>query len=379
MVYLDYSATTPVNKEVLNSFNKVCLEYIGNANSLHKLGKESFHLMEASTNQVAKLLNVKSSEVIFTSGASEANNLAIIGSVLKYKNRGKRILTTKLEHSSVLDTVLFLEKNGYVVEYINILENGKIDIEDLKNKLKEDTVLVSISHVNSEIGIIQDINYVGELLSKYPKVIFHVDGTQAVGKINIDLKNIDLYSFSGHKIYGIQGVGCLIKKNNIELTPIIHGGKSQTIYRSGTPSVALYVSLAKALKLVLNDSLEKYNHVINLNKYLKDNLETMNLVHINSNDECVPHIINISVKNIKPETLLHALANKNIYISTKTACSFDNSMSLSVFELTKNKNLASTSIRISISYLTTKEEIDYFIENFKNILKELSLRNEGII
>ena len=372
MVYLDYSATTPVNSEVLDSFNKVVLEYPGNANSLHKLGMKSKGLMDASVKQIATLLNVKPEEVIFTSGASEANNLAICGYLEKHKSRGNHIITTKLEHSSVSDTISFLEKQGYVVSYVNVLENGKIDLEDLKNKISDDTLLVSISHVNSEIGIIQDVNKIGEYLKNYPKIVFHVDGTQAVGKIPVYLNNIDLYSFSSHKIYGLNGVGCLIKKKHIELEPIIHGGKSQTIYRSGTPVVALYASMAKALKLVLNDFSNKYNHVVYLNQKIRKSIETMKDIHINSNSFCVPHILNISVLGIKPETLLHALAESVIYISTKTACSFDNSMSESVYELTKNKDYAKTSIRISLSYLTTESEIDYFIDVFKKKILELS-------
>ena len=375
MIYLDYSATTPVEKEVLESFNKVCLDYPGNANSLHKLGRESYHLMEASVKQIADLLNVKPEEVIFTSGASESNNLAIIGSVLKYKNRGKHILTTKLEHSSVIDTVKYLENNGYSVEYINILDNGKIDINDLKNKIRDDTILVSINHVNSEIGIVQDVNEIGLLLKEYPKIIFHVDGTQAIGKIKVNLDGIDLYSFSSHKIYGLKGIGCLIKKKNIELEPIIHGGKSQTIYRSGTPVVPMYVSLAKALKLSLNDIDNKYNYVLNLNNKLKDKLETMNEVIINSNENSIPHILNFSIKGIKPETLINALSEESIYISTKTACS-SSDISDSILELTKDKELARSSIRVSISYKTTEEEIDKFFEILKKKIKELSFRNE---
>ena len=371
MIYLDYSATTPVNRDVLDSFNKACLNFPGNANSLHKMGRESFHLMEAATKSIANLLKVDVKEIIYTSGATEANNLAILGTVLKYKNRGNHILTTKLEHSSVLDTVDYLEKNGFVVEYLNVLENGKVDLEDLKNKIREDTILVSINHVNSEIGIRQDVEIIADFLKNYSKIIFHVDGTQAVGKIKVNLDNIDLYTFSAHKIYGLKGVGCLIKKKNIELVPIIHGGKSQSIYRSGTPAVPLYVSFAKALKLILDDFDKKYEHVKNLNKYLRDNLETMNLVHINSNTSCIPHIINISVEKIKPETLMHALAESDIYISTKTACSFDNSMSLSVYELTKDKELASHSVRISLSYLTTLEEINYFLKILKEKIEEL--------
>ena len=373
MIYLDYSATTPVEKQVLDSFNKVSLEYIGNANSLHKLGRESYHLMEASVKQIADLLKVNKDEVIFTSGASESNNLAIVGSVLKYKNRGKHILTTKLEHSSVLDTLKFLEKNGFEIEYINILDNGKIDINDLKNKIRDDTVLVSINQVNSEMGIIQDVNIIGEFLKQYPKIIFHVDGTQAIGKIKVNLDSIDLYSFSGHKIYGLKGIGCLIKKKNIELEPIIHGGKSQTIYRSGTPVLALYVSLARALKLSLNDLDNKYDYVLKLNNKLKNNLETIKEIHINSNSNSIPHILNFSIKGIKPETLINSLSEEDIYISTKTACS-NSDISDSVLELTKDENLAKSSVRVSISHLTTEEEIDKFFNVLKNKIEELSIK-----
>lgn len=374
MVYLDYSATTLVNDDVLNTFTKVSKEFPGNANSLHNLGLKSRDLMKSSVKQIADLLNVFEDEIILTSGASEANNLALKGIAFKYKNRGKHIISTKLEHSSVLNTLNYLETLGYKIDYLEILPDGKIDINDLKKKIRDDTILVSISQVNSEIGIIQDIDLIGKILKEYKKVIFHVDGTQAVGKIKVNLESVDLYSFSGHKIYGLDGVGCLVKKRGIELTPLIHGGKSQTIYRSGTPCVALYASLAKALRLVLTDFNEKYNHVKELNKYLKDKLQEIDGVIINSNNNCVYHIINLSVLGIKPETMLHALASKDIYISTKTACSDDASLSLSVLEFTKNKDLARNSIRISLSYLTTKEEIDYFLTVFKEKINELRFK-----
>ncbi len=374
MIYLDYSATTPVNEEVLKSFNKVVLEYPANANSLHKLGRESFHLMEASAKQIANLLNVLEKEVVFTSGASEANNLAIIGTVLKYQNRGKHIITTKLEHSSVLDTIKYLEKFGYEVDYLELMENGQVSIADLKKKIRKDTVLVSINHVNSEIGIIQDINKIGKLLKEYPKIIFHVDGTQAVGKIKVNLDYVDLYSFSSHKIYGLNGVGCLIVKQNISLDAIIHGGKSQSIYRSGTPTHALYASFAKALKLALENLEEKYDYVFKLNQKIRKDLETIEEVHINSPIDSIPHILNISLDGIKSETMLHALAESNIYVSTKTACANDASLSLSVLELTKNEDYAKRSLRISLSFLTTTEEIDCFLKVFKAKIKELSFR-----
>lgn len=374
MVYLDYSATTLVNDDVLKTFTKVSKEFPGNANSLHDLGFKSRDLMKSSVKQIADLLNVLEDEIILTSGASEANNLALKGIAFKYKNRGKHIISTKLEHSSVLNALDYLKTLGYEIDYLEILPDGKIDLNDLKKKIRDDTILVSISQVNSEIGIIQDIDLIGKLLKEYKKVIFHVDGTQAVGKIKVNLASVDLYSFSGHKIYGLDGVGCLIKKRGIELTPLIHGGKSQTIYRSGTPCVALYASLAKALRLVLTDFKGKYNHVKELNEYLKDKLQEIDGVMINSNNNCVYHIVNLSVLEIKPETMLHALASKDIYISTKTACSDDASLSLSVLEFTKNKDLARSSIRISLSYLTTKEEIDYFLNVFKEKVNELRFK-----
>lgn len=371
MVYLDYSATTMVNPSVLDTFNKVCKEFPGNANSLHELGFKARELMNFSVKQISDLISVHEDEVIFTSGASEANNMALIGAALKYKNRGKHIITTKLEHSSVLNTVSFLESLGYTVDYVKLLPNGSVDLEDLESKICENTFLVSICQVNPEIGIIQDVNKIGKMLKKYKKIIFHVDGTQAIGKIKVNLDNIDLYSFSAHKIYGIVGIGCLIKKRGIELTPLIHGGKSQTIYRSGTPCISLYASFAKALRLVLTDFDNKYNHVKELNKYLVKKLQEIDEIIINSNDNCVYNIINLSIKGIKPETMLHVLSSKDIYISTKTACSSDD-LSLSVLELTQDKDLARSSIRISLSYLTTFEELDYFLRVFKEKIDELS-------
>ena len=370
MVYLDYSATTPVNKDVLDSFNKVTRNYIGNANSLHKAGVLSKELMDAATLQVAKLLNVYDNEIIWTSGASESNNLALMGVIEKYKNRGKHIITTKLEHSSILSTVDYLEKKGYIIDYVKIDDNGKVCLDDLKKLINDDTILVSICEVNSEIGIIQDVQKIGRIVKDYPRCIFHVDGTQAVGKKEIDLTNIDLYSFSAHKIYGLKGIGCLIKKRHIELEPIIHGGKSQTIYRSGTPSFALIVSTSRALKFAINNLSDNYQKVLSLKNRLLEGLKDLN-IHINSDDNCVPNIINISVYNVKPETMLHAMETHDIYISTKTACSSDNSLSLSVLTKTKNSDLAKSSIRVSLSYLTTNEEVDEFIKVFREEVVKL--------
>ena len=370
MTYLDYSATTPVDKRVLESFDRTCIEYIGNPNSLHSEGVKAKKLMDAAVNQVASLLNVKDNEVIFTSGATESNNLAIMGVISKYNDRGKTIISTKLEHSSVLETLNYIEKNGYNIKYVKLDNNGQVDLNNLKELLNDDVIMVSISEVNSEIGIIQDVNKIGEVLKEYPRIIYHVDGTQAIGKKKVDLTNIDLYSFSAHKFYGLKGVGCLIKKNNIILEPLIHGGKSQSIYRSGTPALPLIVSTARALKLILSDLDYNISYVKELNGYLKNELSKIEEITVNSNEYTVPHIINISVVGIKPETLLHALEEDEIYVSTKTACSNDD-YSISVYALTNDLEKAKASLRISLSYLTKENEIDYFLTKLEEKINKL--------
>lgn len=372
MIYLDYSATTPVNADVLDSFDKCINEYIGNPNSLHKLGVQSKKIIDAATNQIKDLLNLSDVDIIYTSGSSESNNLAIKGICEKYKNRGKHIITTSLEHSSIYGPINYLINQGFEVSFVKLDSNGLVDLEDLKKIIRDDTILVSINAVNSEIGIRQPIEEIGELLSLYPKIYFHADLTQAIGKINIDISNIDLFSFTAHKFFGIKGIGCLVKKDKIVIEPLIHGGKSTTIYRSGTPMPALIVSLAKALRLALENLDEKYNKVLKLNKYLKEKLSGYELVRINSNDRCIPNILNISVLGVKPETMLHALECDDIYISTQSACSASNSLSKAVLSVTNDEKRAQSSIRISLSYLTTYDEIDEFLHSFDKCYMKLT-------
>ena len=376
MIYLDYSATTPVNDEVLDTFCKVSRNFVGNPNSLHKLGVEAKKLIDASTRQIEDILKLHDKEVIYTSGASEANNTAIMGVVKKYLNRGHHIITTRLEHSSIIAPISALQNEGYEVSFVDLDENGLVTIENLKKLIRDDTVLVSIGCVNSELGIIQDIDRLGKFLKNYPKLIFHSDITQAIGKIKLNLDNVDLASFSAQKFYGLKGVGCLIKNKNIKIEPLIYGGKSTTVYRSGTPAVALIASLAKALRLVYEDFDNRYNYVKGLNSYLREGLSKIDGVHINSSLESSPYILNISIKNIKSEVMLHALESEDIYISTQTACSKGGS-SIGVFEITKNEDYALHSLRISLSYLTTKEELDVFLKVFKEKMRKLDLFNES--
>ena len=377
MIYLDYSATTPVNPEVLDSFNKACNNYIGNANSSHKLGINIHNLIKKSTEQIMNVLNISNNkEIVYTSGSSEANNLAIKGVALRYKNRGKHIITSRYEHSSVNKVMEYLESIGYEISYVNTNEDGIIDINNLKEIIRDDTILVSINAVNSEIGLKEPINEIGLLLKEYPKCIYHVDLTQAIGKINVDFTNIDLASFSAHKIYGLKGIGCLVKNKNIDFIPLIHGGKSTTIYRSGTPAHPLIVSMSKAVRLSCIDLDKKYDYVSSLNSKIKNELSKLDNVFINSNKYSIPHILNISVLKVKAETFMRALEDYDIYVSTKTACSDDNSYSENVYDLTKDMERAKSSIRISLSHLTTEEEVYTFIQTFKKCYDKLLKNNE---
>ncbi len=377
MIYLDYSASTPVNKDVLDSFVKASLEFPGNSNSLHTLGVRCNKLIESATKQIADIFKIKETEIIYTSGSSESNNLAIKGVCMKYKNRGKHIITTHYEHSSIYGPLSYLQSEGFEVDFVDSDEFGLVDLKHLESLIREDTILVSINAINSEIGILQPIEEIGKIVKKNPKCFYHVDLTQAVSKVDINLENVDLASFSAHKFFGIKGIGGLIKKEKIVIEPLIHGGKSTTIFRSGTPAHPLIVSLAKALRLACDDMENKYNKVLELNNYLKEKLNKYDNVYINSNDKCIPYILNISIINIKPETFLHALEKYEVYISTQTACSSSNSLSKSVLDLTKDEARAKSSLRISLSYLTTKDELDKFIEIFDKCIKELTLNGKN--
>ena len=370
MTYLDYSATTPIDDEVLDTFVKSA-KYIGNPNSLHKLGLEAKSLIDAATNQISSILNIKAEEIIYTSGASEANNLALKG-IENYKNRGNHIITTDLEHSSITAPLNYLSDNGYDIDIVP-LKNGVVDINKLKEMITDKTILVSIGAVNSETGIRQPIEKIGEALKEYPKVIFHSDITQAVGKIKINLTNVDMASFAAHKFFGIKGIGALIKKDNIKLTPLIHGGKSTTIYRSGTPTTQLIASMAKALRLAYQNMDEDIKRITNLNNKIKEALKGYKDVYINSNKNSIPHILNISTLGIKPETMLHALEEDEVYISTQSACSTGNT-SKAVMAITNDIDKASSSVRISISRKTTQEDINNFIKSFDKNYKKLKMR-----
>jgi cysteine desulfurase len=370
MIYLDNSATTMVDDRVLETFNKVCKNYPGNSNSLHSLGIKSKELEDYATEKISNLLGVKPSEIIYTSGASESNNTVLKGVASKYKNRGNHIITTPLEHSSVLETCKYLESKGFIIDYVKIKDNGLIDIDDLERLLTDNTILVSVAYVDSELGIRQDIDTISKIVKKHPKCYFHVDATQAIGKIKVDPTSIDFISMSAHKIFGLKGIGLLIKKDNIVIDNLIHGGKSTTIYRSGTPALPLICSLMKALELVIPNIDKNYEYVSSLSRKIKDNLKKYDNIHINSTENSIPYIINFSVIGVKPETFIHTMEEEDIYLSTKSACSTSD-ISLSVDSIYHNREISMSSIRISLSYKNTEEEIDKFIKAFDKIYNKL--------
>ena len=365
MIYLDYVATTPLRPEVLSTYNNLLEKYFFNADSMYDKGIEVNRLMEHSRKLISEMLKVKEDELIFTSCGSESNNLAIKGVLDAYPNRKKIILTTILEHPSITNTL-----NSLDVEVINLKldYNYHIDINDLKEKLKLDPILVSIHHVNSELGVIQNIDTIGKVIKENSKAIFHVDGTQSLTKIDVNLTNVDLFSASAHKFNGLKGIALLVKKEKINLAPLINGGESQTIYRAGTPALPLIASIAKALRLAIEEQPKTYLKVKEINKYLRDELSKIESVTINSKIDSSPYIINFSIKGIKPETMIHKLEAKDVYLSTKTACSSKEDYSKSIYLLTKDKEISKTSLRLSLSKDSTMEEAKEFIKILKDNL-----------
>ncbi len=370
MIYLDYAASTPVDKKVLDLYYDTVLKYYANPNSSHKLGIEARNLIDDSTNNIASILGVLPCEIIYTSGASESNNLVIKGICERYKNRGKHILISALEHNSIVSASTYFQERGFEVELIPVNKDGLIDTTALKNLLRDDTILVSVCYVDSEIGLKQPIEAIGEILKEYPNCVFHTDASQAVGKISTNFNNVDLVTITPHKFYGLNGIGIVIKKKDISLTPQINGGKSLTIYRSGTPDTASIVSLKLALELAVKNLSNRYDYIKELSETLKQELKKYKNVHINNTDASIPHTINFSVKGIKSIDLQKRLEDYNIYVSTKTSCCPIETPSKLVYALTKDKILSSTSIRVSLSHLTTKEEINEFLRVFDIIYKE---------
>ena len=362
LIYLDNVAASFVEDEVLDIFYNTTKKYYANPNSIHKLGREENKMISDSTLRIANMLKVLKDEIIYTSGATESNNLAIKGLCLSYKNYGKHILISSLEHNSITSSVVSLERLGFEVEVIPVTDKGIVDIESLKNMLRDDTILVSVTSVDSELALRQPID---------PNCHFHTDATQSIGKVTIDYSNVDLITINSHKFHGLDNFGILVKKKNVRLTPLIEGGKSTTIYRAGTPSLANVLALEKALELALTNQEARYNYLKELGDMIKSHLSEYKNVSINSRENSLPSIINFSLIGEKALTILDKFEEHNIILSAKTSCCPITTPSKLVYALTKDKQKASSSIRVSLSYKTTKKEVEEFLKVFDLIYKEI--------
>ena len=365
MIYLDYAANTPVDEEVLDSFIIATRKYIANPNSSHPLGVLAKKEIDKVSEKIAGYFNTSKDGVIYTSGSSESNNLVIKGIAEIRKKLGNKIIISAVEHSSVVAPCNYLASLGYDVSVIPLTKDGLVDLDVLEDELDDNTILVSICTVDSELGTIQPINKINEMVKKYPNAVFHTDATQAIGKINADYSGIDFITFGPHKFFGLNGFGVLINTNNIKLTPLIHGGKSTTIFRSGTPVTANVIALGKAFDLAVGKQNDRFNYISSLNKYLREELSKLSYIHINSPKEAMPNTLNISLIDKDTKSVLEELANHEIYLSTTTACSLGNSPSKSVLAITKDEKLASNTLRISLSHLTTMDELKEFLDVLK--------------
>lgn len=364
MIYLDYAANTPVDEAVLATFCETARDYPANPSSPHPLGLAAKERLDAATREIAALTDAKETEIIYTSGASESNNLAIKGAAHQYRARGKHILTTWLEHSSVNGALAALAEEGYEIGYLDLTPDGQVDLNDLRAKLRPDTVLVSVCMVDSEVGLCQPIAEIKQVLADFPRTLFHVDAAQAAGKLPVSLKDADLITFAPHKFYGLNGSGVLLRRENVLLTPLIDGGISTTPFRSGTPVLPHITATAKALSIALAAREAREAHAVVLNARLRAELAAYPDVRVNSTACSVPYILNISLPGVRAEKMQQALAARGVCLSTKSACCAPGTVSRPVFALTKDKKAALSTLRISLSHRTTAEELDTFLETF---------------
>lgn len=371
MIYLDYSATTPVGYDVLETYNTVTKDFIGNVNSLHSLGVKSKTLYHSSKKQISDIFNVLESEIIFTSGATESNNMALIGLAFANAKKGNHIIVSKLEHPSVYKICDYLETQGFEISYVGNDKEGLIDFDELKNLVRPSTILVSICSVNSEIGVRQPLKMIRQIIKKENENTYlHSDMTQAIGKIAVNFHDVDLASFSGHKIYGPKGIGVLYKSSRVNLAPLIYGSSKEDTLRPGTIALPLVASLAKAVRLATSDLDKKESFVRRLNEKICNEIKNLEGVTLNKTKISIPHILNISLDGIRPETFIHAMEEYEIYLGTNTACS-SGELSTSVMAISNDRKRATSTIRISISHLTTTDEINKFLNSFKLVYSKL--------
>ena len=375
MIYLDNSATTKPLPEVIDSFVKVSKEYFGNPSSLHGIGGQAEKLLSQARSQVSRLLSVKEKEIYFTSGGTEGNNLAIKGTAFAYKDRGKHLITSTIEHASVRESFKQLESLGFEVTEIPVDDHGRVHVEDMARAIRPDTILVSVMHVNNEVGTIQPIHEIGQLLKKYPKILFHVDHVQGIGKVHLDLNesNIDLCTISAHKFHGLKGNGLLFVRDGVKIHSLFTGGSQEGKVRSGTENVAGVVSMSKALRLVLDKMENETDQIRKVSNELRKGLAKIDGVVINTPEKfAAPHILNFSVPHVKSEVFVHALEERDIYVSTTSACSSKlKTISNTLVAMGISEERSGSAIRLSLSYDNTIDEIKRVLSAVEETVEEL--------
>ena len=376
MIYFDNSATTKVYPEVLTTYTKVSEAIWGNPSSLHKMGENAYNLLEQSRAQIAELLGCQKEEIFFTSGGTEGDNWAIKGTALEKGIYGKHLITTQVEHPAVLNSMKQLEKLGFEVTYLPVDENGRVSVLDLKQALRKDTILVSVMAVNNEVGTIQPLKEIARVLADHPKVHFHVDAVQAVGKGLTDLimdERVDLVTFSGHKFHAPRGVGFLYKKAGRKLAPLLSGGGQEKNLRSSTENLPAIAAMAKALRLLLENETKNVAHEQAIRQKIFEHLQAFDKVTLFSqlDDKFAPHILCFAIAGVRGETIVHAFEDQGVFISTTSACSSKKGqVSSTLHAMQVDDKIATSAVRVSLDENNTMAQADKFNQIFDDIYQK---------
>ncbi|MDX1607934.1 MAG: cysteine desulfurase family protein [Candidatus Spechtbacterales bacterium] len=372
-IYLDNNASTPLAPEVLEAMLPYYREYYGNPSSLHKKGIEAERALKETREKLAGLFHVKTSEVFFTSGATEADNWALKGVARALKRRGKHIITTKVEHEAVLEACHALGQEGYEITFLDVDEYGKVKKEDILGAINDNTIMVAIMSVNNELGTIYPVNeFAKETKTKKEDIIFFTDGVQAFGKLEVNMENVDIFALSGHKIHGPKGIGALIKKENVQIEPLIHGGGQEMNMRSGTENVAGIVGLGKAAEISYENLDKNKKHIQTLRDKFIRTIKEIDDIRINSPEDAICSTVNVAFAGIPAEVLLHALEEKGIYASTGSACASNSGNKSHVLHaIGLDDKYSDSTLRFGLSRYNTKEEIGFTCKVLKEITPEL--------
>lgn len=379
MIYFDNSATTKIFPQALDTYVKVSDQYYGNPSSIHQKGEEAQRLLQQSRKQIATLMGTDDDEIYFTSGGTEGDNWAIRGTAYKKINQGRHLITTTIEHSAVKQTMKSLEARGWEVTYIDVDDQGQVSPQAIEEAIRPTTVLVSVIAVNNEVGSVQPIKAIGEMLKTYPGIHFHVDAVQAVGKIDLDLSEasrIDIAAFSGHKFHAPRGVGFTYLKKGRQLSPLMTGGGQEDRQRSGTENIPAIAAMAKSLRLLLENVERKRQKMATITSQIRKHIESYKHGTVFTPENSAPHILCFGIVGIKGEVTLHAFEKENIYLSTTSACSSRSNTGSSTLQAMKvDSSIAQSAVRLSLSEWNTEEEGQEFIRVFDKVYNQV----EGIL